>query len=228
MEWAKDRHDLISSFKNLTDIQDESGEIARYQTPLPTTMDSIGIMLQSGDYPAVPLPTRKVDRLRIEADHAASKLELEGGRESMLFQEKVKVLTQNISSVTLLEWKPAALSTCGCSHGKKHNLPAEARYEDPLAGKRFGMIDTLTLEVPFATINPGSMREDQWVSEQGYRRDVKGHAIERDLMRLISTSIALCSCDSGVTSVGSRPQKPNSRRFRLRCNGIRHSCEVPP
>jgi hypothetical protein len=167
VEWAKSRHDLISSFKKLTNIQDESGEIVRYQTPLPATMDSIGIMFQSGDYPAIPLPTRKVDRLRIEADHAASKLEIEGSRESILFQERFKVLTQNISSVNLLEWKPAALSTCGCSHGKKHNLPAEARYEDPLAGKRFSMIDTLTLEVPFATINPGSMREDQWVSEQG-------------------------------------------------------------
>ena len=31
-------------------------------------------------------------------------------------------------------------------------------------------------------------------------------------MRLLFTSITICSCDSGVTSVGSRPQRPSAYR----------------
>lgn len=160
--WTYQFDRLLKTLPNVKDISDECLRLAYCRVPLSTSLERIDMHITGVQIPTS-LPIAHLKKLHIacpgfqrkEEDHPDN-LET-----VMMWDAFIKKLCRNLQSLSTLQLTLPGLSTCGCTH-----------KDTGLIGFRDLLLDfpcplkALRLNVPTCCIDPGSIREAQWVSRQ--------------------------------------------------------------
>jgi hypothetical protein len=153
----------MQTLPNIENVSDECFRLGFYDAPLPTTLSRIDMFGTAVRRP-IPLPVESLGSLRIATPWPLRKEQdsPDQASEVATWPFIVMDLCENIKSLDNLQLGLPGLATCGCSHkdGKRTN------YQDLLAFLPCSL-KALRLDIPYCSIEPGNLREDQWVSRIG-------------------------------------------------------------